>query len=131
MSLTDKLLKVDPAKLNTKQVKRFESKHLQKLMGAEKPVDVTFQEVAPERLNTLMDGRELDKMSDNYEICSMICVDSIIDPNVKDSDLAKHFGASTPQKLVKKLFGFECNEIAGEVLKMAGITDDAEEKVKN
>lgn len=131
MSLTDKLIKVNPEKLNVKQVKHYGSRHLKELMGAEKPVEITFQELTPERLNELMDGRELDKMSENYEICSMICVDSIIDPNVKDPDLAKHFGASTPQKLVKKLFGFECNEIAGEVLKMAGITDDAEEKVKN
>lgn len=131
MSLTDKLIKVNPEKLNVKQVKHYGSRHLKELMGAEKPVEITFQELTPERLNELMDGRELDKMSENYEICSMICVDSIIDPNVKDPDLAKHFGASTPQKLVKKLFGLECNEIAGEVLKMAGITDDAEEKVKN
>lgn len=131
MSLTDKLIKVNPEKLNVKQVKHYGSRHLKELMGAEKPVEITFQELTPERLNELMDGRELDKMSENYEICSMICVDSITDPNVKDPDLAKHFGASTPQKLVKKLFGFECNEIAGEVLKMAGITDDAEEKVKN
>jgi len=131
MNLTEKLLKIDTAKINYVKVKHFRSDRLTELLGADEPVYVTIQELSPERINSLMSGKDMEDPADSYEINSLICCDAITDPNVKDPDLAKTFKCSTPQKLVKKLFGYECAAIANIVLDMAGLTEDPESKVKN
>lgn len=135
MSLTEKLMMADAKKASEPEERTFKSRQLAKLIGAKDPVEVKIREVSPERLTDFMammiDQNGNVNVGRSFDGNAMVCTDAIVDPDVKDPDLAKHFGCTTPVELVKKLFKFEVSEIAGIVMEMAGLGSDAEDEVKN
>jgi hypothetical protein len=53
---------------------------------------------------------------------------------LKDAELLKHLGVTTPAQAAKKLFKGEVNGIAAEVNKMAGFSaepEEIEDEIKN
>ena len=65
----------------------------------------------------------------------MIVVDGLVEPNVRDNELQKHFGAATPKDLVKILFrGAELTSLADKITELSGFSKSdtaVEEEIKN
>jgi len=133
MDLITKLLKVDTEKATEKETRKIHSKRLSKLLGVD--TDITIQEIDGRRINEInqmaykKDGsRDAGKL---YDLNLMYCVYGIIEPNLGDDALKKHFNAATPKELAEKLFGVESAVIASAIVELSGLSDESEETVKN
>lgn len=134
MNICEKLLAADPKALEKLDEITYPSRQIAKALGISGTVDITLREIPGDRLKALH-GRMYDKNGklngDADDLITMMCVDSIVDPDVKNPDLAKHFGCSTPKELVDKLFGFETYDISDRIYELCGITAENEDEVKN
>ena len=65
------------------------------------------------------------------DINLMYCVEGVVEPNLRDTNLMEHFGVKTPKDLAEVLFDAEAGKIAGEIISLSGLSDDAEKDVKN
>ena len=133
MDLITKLLKVDTEKATEKETRKIHSKRLSKLLGVD--TDITIQEIDGRRINEInqmaykKDGsRDAGKL---YDLNLMYCVYGIVEPNLGDDALKKHFNAATPKELAEKLFGVESAVIASAIVELSGLSDESEETVKN
>ena len=133
MNLIEKLLSVDKEKATEKAEKKIHSKKLSKLVG--EGAEITIRELSGERYNTLQamlyDKKGNRNMEAMYDFNLMCCVHGIVEPCLTDDRLKDHFGAATPKDLAAILFGVESADIAGEIVKLSGLGEDAEEEVKN
>lgn len=131
MSLLDKLLKSDIAKVNEPETAIFHSKKLMRLTGEKKPVPVTVQELPSQRINELIQTQFDKKGRYRAEKASranaLLVAEAVTDPPVKDKELLAHFGAATPADLCEKLFAGEITAIANLVMKLSGYIDEEEE----
>lgn len=68
-----------------------------------------------------------------FETQLMTCVEGIIDPDLKDEKLLKHYNVSTPKALIKKiLLPGEIADLRDVIDKLSGYeSDEDEEDVKN
>lgn len=134
MNLAEKLLKIDKNELEKKEKKEIPSKMLEKLLGEK--ANATIESVDPQTILELSAGG-LDEegtpiIAKTLDTNAKIAAAAIIDPPLKDTELLKHLGVSTPADAAKKLFKGEVNKIAAEVNKMAGFTiEDTDEEIKN
>lgn len=137
MNLVEKLLKVDPKKTEEKKKRDFSSERLGRMMGLEEPVQITLQEIGAKRMSDLIAKQVNSKgnldPSKVFDVKTLICVDGIINPDVKDEKLMEHFNCSTPKDLVIKLFGGEINAISDELIKLSDYktVEDTDDEVKN
>ena len=96
--------------------------------------EITIQEISGRKSNDIMqmmfDSKGNKKMSALYDTNLMICVNGIIEPNLKDQTLMEHFGAATPKDLVAILFDSEASSIADSIVDLSGLKTK-EEDVKN
>lgn len=136
MNLVDQLLHADAKKATEKNVGTFLSKKLAKIIGADEPVEVSIQEIDTRRLNDIL-AFQVDKkgnidLSKSLDSKLLACVDGIVEPNLRDKELQKHFGCATPKDLALALFGFEATAISDAICELSGIIDeDNEEEIKN
>ena len=132
MNLIEKLIRVDKETVEKKETKKIRSARLTKLLGEE--TEITIQEVSGRKHNDIMqmmfDSKGNKKMSALYDTNLMICVNGIIEPNLKDQTLMEHFGAATPKDLVAILFDSEASSIADSIVDLSGLKTK-EEDVKN
>lgn len=133
MNLIDKLLCVDKAKTEEKETKKIKSKKLERLVGEN--TEITIRELSGKRYNSLQamlyDKNGNRDMEAAYDFNLMCCVYGIVEPDLKNEKLMEHFGVSTPKDLAATLFGVESGAIANEIIKLSGLGEDAEKKVKN
>lgn len=134
-NLVDELLKADVAKATERATGIFKSKRLQKIMGADEPVDVKIRAIKPRRLTDVVgyarrSNGDVD-FAKTYDASLLACVESIVEPDLRNTDLQKHFGVASPKDLAEILFDTEANLISTEVLKLSGINEDTEEEIKN
>lgn len=133
MNLVEKLLRADKAKLNDRETKTIKSKRLSKILGED--AEITIRQIPGRRMDdlnqTIYDEDGEKDLSKGYDLNILYCTEGIIDPPVKDARLMEYFNAPSPDILVEKLFDAEAAKIAGEIVKLSGLTDDAEGKVKN
>ena len=134
MDFTQKLLKLDAAKLAERETKEIRSKRLELLFG-EEDVSITIQALNSKELKQVNEY-STDKNGDLvarklFDTNFMVCSFGIKEPNVKDEELQKHFGATNARELCEKLFDAECAKIANEIMTLSGVRDDAEDEVKN
>ena len=70
-----------------------------------------------------------------FKAQSLIVVEGVTEPSLKDAELQKHFGAASPVDLAQILFpGGELTSVFNEVAKLSGFIEDddeLEEEVKN
>ena len=67
-----------------------------------------------------------------YNVNLMVAMEGMVSPDVRNSDLQKHFGCASPKDLMEKLFnGGEISKIADVVTNLSGYGKDTEKKVKN
>jgi translation initiation factor 1 (eIF-1/SUI1) len=136
MNLVDRLLAVDAKEIKEKQTAKIEIKRLSKLVG--EPFFVTVQEVDGERYQELqmelLDKKGKADYSRIYRQNTLLVLEGVVEPNLKDQELQKHFGASTPKDLAEILFqGGAMAKIADLISKVSGFDndDEEEEEIKN
>ena len=60
----------------------------------------------------------------------LICINSLVDPNLKDPEMLKAAGATRPEELLYRCFlAGEINTIAEQALIMSGFDSDVEEEM--
>ncbi|MDF2842471.1 MAG: hypothetical protein K0R00_897 [Herbinix sp.] len=138
MNLVERLLAVDAKQIKEKLTEKIEIKRLSKLTG--EPFFVTVQEVDGERYQELqmelLDKKGRADYSKIYKQNTLLVLEGVIEPNLKDQALQEHFGASTPKDLAEILFpGGAMAKIADLISKVSGFDDEEqaeeEEEIKN
>lgn len=135
MSLTDELLKADVSS-DTLDTKKFKSRALAKALGKKGEVEVTLRQI-PERQYKEIMGDMLNRKGDVVFEKSMdtqlrAVVACMYDPDLKNKELMKHFGCSTPTALAEKLFNGEVTRISDVCTELClGDIEANEEYVKN
>ncbi len=134
MNLVDRLLAIDAKQITEKETVKIEIKRLSKLTG--EPFFVTVQEIDGERYQELQ-MRLLNKkgkadFTKAYDTNLLVAVEGIIEPNLADEKLQKHFGAATPKELASKLFqAGDLIKISDVIAKLNGFGEEEEEEIKN
>ena len=140
MNLVDQLLKADVKKAEELEVKVFGSQKLAKILGTEeKTVDVTIREVKSRRVNDIiayqMDRKGRFDYSKSFDAKVMMCVEGVVDPDLRNKNLQEYFGCANAKELTEKLFGNEVSELSDAISELSGVKtdddEDPEEEVKN
>lgn len=133
MNVIEKLIRIDKEKMSEKETKKIKSVRLSKILGED--TEITIRELSGRKINDLsvmaMDKKGNIDQSKLLNVNLMYCVEGIVEPNLKDAALMEHFGAKTPKDLAEILFDVEANKIADKIAGLSGITEDAEDEVKN
>lgn len=140
MNLVDQLMKADAKKAEELSTGVFQSHKLAKLLGVdEETVEVTFREVKSRRLNDIIsyqvDRKGQFDFSKSFDAKLMMCVEGLVDPDLKNKDLQKHFEVDSAKDLCEKIFGSEINELSDAISALSGINtgedEDLEDEIKN
>jgi len=128
MTLTEQLMQADVETVNKLRTGTFRSKRLQRVTGADDLVEITIKELAPSKINSIRKGSD-----DDFDIYKNICLEGIIEPNVKDNALMKHFQCSSPISLIEKIFSVEIPSIANAIVELSEFATEEDQKneVKN
>ena len=119
MSLIDKLLQMDKAKLMEMPTKEVELPRLSELTGesfkvkckaidGEKYADIQRSAIDLNKKGAL---RNINL----YEMQVLTLIEGVVEPSMKDERLLGYFGVVTPKELVKKLF------LAGEIAELSNV----------
>ena len=132
MNLIEKLIRIDKETLLKKETKTVKSARLSKIVGEE--TNIVVKELSGRKLNdisAMMVDKDGDKdFSKLTDVNLMYCVEGVVEPNLRDTNLMEHFGVKTPKDLAEILFDAEAGKIAGKIISLSGISDVAEEYVK-
>lgn len=136
MNLVEGLLKADQEKAKEYATRKFLSKRLAVVLGQDEPVEITIREVEIETIKnvqqftTRRDGT-MDS-SKAFDANLILCAKGIVDPDLNNPELQKHFGASSAMDLAEILFRFEAAYIADAITKLSNMSRaDVEEIIKN
>lgn len=133
MNLIEKLIRIDKETLFKKETKTVKSSRLSRIVGEE--ANIVIKELSGRKLNdisAMMVDKDGDKdFSKLTDVNLMYCVEGVVEPNLRDAKLMEHFGAKTPKDLAEILFDAEAGKIAGKIISLSGLSDGAEEDVKN
>lgn len=145
MNLVDQLLKADVKKAEELETGVFQSHRLAKILGSkEETVEITLREVKSRRVNDIIayqvDRKGRFDYSKSYDAKLMMCIEGIIEPDLRNKELQGHFGCKDAKELCEKLFGSEIDIISDEISKLCGIKpeknedgedEDIEDELKN
>ena len=119
MSLIDKLLQMDKAKLMEMPTREIEIPRLSEMLGEE--FKVKCKAIDGERYADIQRSAiDLNKKGglrniNLYEMQVLTVIDGVVEPSLKDERLLAYFGCVTPKELVKKLF------LAGEIAELSNV----------
>ena len=145
MNLVEQLLKADIKKADELETSVFKSKKLAKILGikpskdGEEPtVDVQIREVKSRRVNDIM-SYQFNKKGDldygkTYDAKLMMCVEGVVEPNLRDKALQEHFEVGDARALCEKLFSHEITDLSDAISTLSGVRadgDDEEDEIKN
>ena len=134
MSLIDKLLQMDKAKLMEIPTKEVEFPRLSELTGG--AFKVKCKAIDGERYADIQRSAiDLNKKGalrniNLYEMQVLTLIEGVVEPSMKDERLLGYFGVVTPKELVKKLFlAGEIAELSNVITELSGYekTEDEEE----
>ena len=133
--IIDFLMSLDRDKLAEVPTERVRAKRLSEIAGEE--VFVTVSALPGDRYaeisTTSVRNGKLD-FSRVYDMQSLMVAEAVKDPDLKNADLQRHFGAATPRDLARILFpGGEIAKLADVVTELSGYSDNEGlvEQVKN
>ena len=133
--IIDFLMSIDRDKLTEVPTERVRAKRLSEIAGED--VFVTVSALPGDRYaeisTTSVRNGKLD-FSRVYDMQSLMVAEAVKDPDLKNGDLQRHFGAATPRDLARILFpGGEIARLADVVTELSGYSDDEGlvEQVKN
>lgn len=135
MNLVEQLLKADSKAADELAKDTVKSKRLGRILGSDEAVDITIQEIPARRINDIV-SFQFDKkgnfdITKSFDAKALCCVEGIVEPNVRDENLIKHFECATPKDLVIKLFGSELTKISDAISELSGVSAETEEEIKN
>ena len=122
MSLIDKLLQMDKAKIMEMPTREVEIPRLSEVLG--EPFKVTCKAIDGERYADIQRSAiDLNKKGalrniNLYEMQVLTLIEGVVEPSMKDERLLGYFGVVTPKELVKKLF------LAGEIAELSNVTTE-------
>ena len=134
MSLIDKLLQMDKAKLMEMPTRGVEMPRLSEVLGEQ--FKVTCKAIDGERYADIQRSAiDLNKKGalrniNLYEMQVITLIEGVVEPSMKDERLLGYFGVVTPKELVKKLFlAGEIAELSNVITELSGYekTEDEEE----
>ena len=134
MSIIDKLLQMDKAKLMEMPTREVEMPRLSEVLG--EPFKVTCKAIDGERYADIQRSAiDLNKKGalrniNLYEMQVLTLIEGVVEPSMKDERLLGYFGVVTPKELVKKLFlAGEIAELSNVITELSGYekTEDEEE----
>ncbi len=134
-NLVEQLLKADIKKADELSTATVKSKRLAKILGSDSDVEITVREIPARRINDIVsmqfDRKGRFDITKSFDAKALCCVEGIVEPDVKDKNLAAHFNCATPKDLVIKLFGSEITAISDKITSLSGVEADTEEEIKN
>lgn len=131
------LMALDRGKLAEVPTEKVRAKRLSKVAGQD--VYVTVSAIAGDQYTSIVSGavsakgREVDAAR-LYDMQALIVAEAMVEPDLKSTELQRHYGAATPRDLAKILFpGGEIISIADVVTRLSGYGEDERlvEQVKN
>ena len=136
MSLIDKLLQMDKAKLMEMPTKEVELPRLSELTG--ESFKVKCKAIDGERYADIQRSAiDLNKKGalrniNLYEMQVLTLIEGVVEPSMKDERLLCYFGVVTPKELVKKLFlAGEIAELSNVITELSGYEkSEGEEEIK-
>lgn len=133
--IVDFLMSLDRDKLAEVPTERVRAKRLSEIAGEDVFVTVSALpgDCYAEISTTSVRNGKLD-YSRVYDMQSLMVAEAVKDPDLKNGDLQRHFGAATPRDLARILFpGGEIARLADVVTELSGYSDDEGlvEQVKN
>ena len=134
MNTLELLMGMDSEKLTEVPQKQIEIKRLSDIAG--QPFIVTIQAIPGRRMMALS-GSSYDKngalnYEKAYDANIRIVLAGVVDPELKNEDLQKAFGAPTPAVLVERIFkGGEIAMLSDEISHLSGFQNNAEDDIKN
>ena len=133
--IIDFLMSLDRDKLAEVPTEKVRAKRLSEIAGED--VFVTVSALPGDRYaeisTTSVRNGKLD-FSRVYDMQSLMVAEAVKDPDLKNGDLQRHFGAATPRDLARILFpGGEIARLADVVTELSGYSGDEGlvEQVKN
>lgn len=136
MNLVEELLKADQAKAKEYATGTFRSSRLAKVLGKDEPVEITLREVD---MKTIKNIQQYSTKSDGsvdrnkvFDSNIMLVVAGVVDPDLNNESLQKHFGVAGARELAEALFRFEASFIADAIVKLSNMTNEnAADTIKN
>lgn len=136
MNLVEGLLQADQAKAKEYATSTFKSKRLAKVLEKKDPVEIKIREVDLEIIKNIREfATRRDGSFDagkSFDSNFMLVAEGVVDPDLNNEELQKHFGADSAANLAEILFRFEANYIADAIIKLSNMSlEDAEDIIKN
>lgn len=136
MNLVEGLLKADESKAKEYDTGTYMSERLGKILEKNSPIEIKIREVDVKTIKNIQQySMKKDGSMDRnklYDSNLMLCVEGITDPDLKNEDLQKHFGAATAKDLAEILFRFEAAYIADAISNLSLMKHkDDEDDIKN
>ena len=134
MNIVDLLLKLDSGKLTIAPTKKVRIRRLSEMAGED--VYFTVKAISGRRFTELSEqvyGEDGEaEMGKSYDANLMIAVEGIVEPDLRNTDLLKHYGCATPKDLAEKLLnGGEITKLSGVIADLSGYGKDKEAEIKN
>jgi hypothetical protein len=129
MNAIEKLLKLDSNKLQL-PTKEVEVSRLSNLTGEQ--YILKLKAVSASETESIRDMATKNDDVDIAEVKKGIILAGVVEPNLRDETLKKHFSAATPYDLIDKLFlPGEKEAIYDQISKLSGYGEGAVAEVKN
>ncbi len=134
MNLIEKLMTLDENALDAVETKEVEIKRLTKMFG--EPFIVTVKSVTSEEysraLGVMLDSNNSVDVSKLASSQAMLVLSGIVEPNLKDVELQRHFKCASPKELLFKLFrGSDLVKLADTITDLSGYGAESDEEIKN
>lgn len=127
------LMNIDREKLAAVPTKEVVAKRLSEMLGEKSTV--TIKALSGNQYMDLIATARNKKndidMSKMFKAQSLIVVEGVIEPSLKDAELQKHFGAASPVDLAQALFpGGELIEVFNEIAALSGFVEDEDDSLE-
>ena len=134
MNAVELLMSVDRGKIEALPEKTIELKRLSEMVG--EPYNVTMRAIPARRaVEILSTGADRDGGVDYgkaFDANLLTVAAGLVEPDLKDRSLQKHFGAATPKDLAEKVFtGGEIAQMATIIMQLSGYGTETETEIKN
>ena len=135
MNLVEELLKSDPKNLDKRETRTYKSRNMGKALGRKEAVDIKLRAVSYDEIINIKeyitnrDGSINPNKSAEGDV--MLCVKSIVDPDLNNEDLQRFCGVNDAVGAAKKLFDTELLSISRAVMELSNFSGDTEDIVKN
>ena len=132
MNLVEKLLAVDKGIIQKEDTKEIVSSQLTKLTKEETKIKI--RAIDGDRF-MFLSSTGLDKegnpiISKAYSTNAKVVAEGVIEPDLKNTELQKHFNATDPADLAKKMFKGEVNQIGDAIANLSGFGTTEQEEVE-